>query len=74
MSQRSGSLSNISGKPSENREKFDIRPQDYAALAVISFDQERSAVPLPELKVQMMARAMYPEVKINRQNFNFGEC
>jgi hypothetical protein len=27
-----------------------------------------------DLKVQMMARACQPNIKINRQNFQFGEC
>lgn len=49
--------------------------KDYATLAVMKFHQERSnTIAHADLKVQLMARACQPDVKINKQNFQFGEC
>jgi len=44
-------------------EKFLVKPEDYATLAIVSF----SSLQHEELKVQMMARACYPDVKISKQ-------
>ena len=39
------------------------------------FDEDsKVGVQHPDLKIQMMARAQYPEIKINRQTFEFSEC
>ena len=51
-------------------EKFLVKPEDYATLAIVSF----SSLQHDELKVQMMARACYPDVKISKQQLQFGEC
>jgi hypothetical protein len=49
--------------------------KDYATLAVMKFHQERAnTIAHADLKVQLMARACQPDVKINKQNFQFGEC
>lgn len=45
-------------------EKYTIKPEEYASTAYINFGENH-----PELKVQMMARACYPDIKINRQIF-----
>lgn len=44
-------------------ENFLVKPEDYATLAIVSF----SSLQHEELKVQMMARACYPDVKISKQ-------
>ena len=51
-------------------EKFSVKPEDYATLAVVNFKNIKH----DDLKVQMMARACYPEVKISKQQIHFGEC
>jgi hypothetical protein len=51
-------------------EKFLVKPEDYATLAIVSFNNLQHE----ELKVQMMARACYPDVKISKQQLQFGEC
>jgi hypothetical protein len=50
--------------------KFLVKPEDYATLAMVSF----SNLQHDDLKVQMMARACYPDVKISKQQLQFGEC
>jgi len=77
-SAESGNRSNITGGSinanAETRSRFQIKPQDYASLAVVKIDEDnRVGLQHNDLKIQMMARAQYPEIKINRQNFNFGE-
>jgi hypothetical protein len=47
-----------------------VKPEDYATMAVMSFKNMKHE----DLKVQMMARACYPEVKISKQQIQFGEC
>lgn len=69
----SGSLGQGFGNMSKSR--FSVRPQDYASLAIIKFDEDsKFGIHHNDLKVQMMARACYPDIKINRQTFQFGEC
>lgn len=53
--------------------KYMVAPEDYATLAVMSFD-DKQGIRHQDLKVQMMARAMYPDIKINKQLLSFGEC
>jgi hypothetical protein len=60
---------NAAGAP-PSEEKYEIKPEEYAAMAVVEFTDS----PNEDLKVQMMARACYPNVKINRQLFQFGDC
>ena len=61
------SMSNIGDINNEQKSRFEVKPQDYASLAVIQFDEDNKVgLKHPDLKVQMMARAQYPEVKINR--------
>jgi hypothetical protein len=77
MSNRSHSANGSTGPSAFNGEKsrFEVRPQEYASLAIIKFDEDgKVGLKHADLKVQMMARAQYPEVKINRQYFAFGEC
>ena len=51
-----------------------MKPQDYASLAIVRFDEDKKmGIQHSDLKIQMMARAQYPEIKINRQTFDFGE-
>lgn len=51
-----------------------MKPQDYASLAIVRFDEDnKMGIQHSDLKIQMMARAQYPEIKINRQTFEFGE-
>jgi hypothetical protein len=58
-----------------SKSRFTIKPQDYASLAIIKFDEDgKFGISHSDLKVQMMARAQYPDIKINRQTFQFGEC
>ena len=58
-----------------NKSRFSVKPQDYASLAIIKFDEDNKfGIVHNDLKVQMMARAQYPDIKINRQTFQFGEC
>jgi hypothetical protein len=52
-----------------SEEKYEIKPVEYASVAVMTFDVNHDP-----LKVQMMARACYPNIKLNRQMFQFGEC
>ena len=47
---------------SPNEDKYTVKPEEYAALALIGFGEGHE-----DLKVQMMARACYPEIKISRQ-------
>jgi len=51
-------------------EKYLVKPEDYATLAIVSFN----SIAHDELKVQMMARACYPDIKISKQALQFGEC
>ncbi len=51
-------------------EKFQVKPEDYATLAIVAFSNMQQE----ELKVQMMARACYPDIKISKQQIQFGEC
>lgn len=51
-------------------EKFQVKPEDYATLALVSFGNLQH----DDLKVQMMARACYPDIKISKQQLQFGEC
>ena len=44
-------------------EKFIVKPEDYATLALLRF----SNLQHEDLKVQMMARACYPDIKISKQ-------
>jgi hypothetical protein len=43
-------------------DKYVVKPEDYATLALISF----SNIQHENLKVQMMARACYPDIKISK--------
>ena len=45
-------------------EKFAIKPEEIAYLALVNFGEGHD-----DLKVQMMARACYPEIKISRSTF-----
>ena len=49
------------GSAAPNEDKYTIKPEEYASLALINFGEGHE-----DLKVQMMARASYPEIKINR--------
>lgn len=51
-------------------ERFLVKPEDYAALALVRFNNLEHE----DLKVQMMARACYPDIKISKQQLQFGEC
>jgi len=51
-------------------EKFHVKDEDEATLAIVSFNNLQH----DDLKVQMMARAVYPDVKISKQQLQFGEC
>lgn len=70
MSQRSSSQnasSMLQPNPINDKDRFSVVPQDYASLAIIKFDEDgKVGLKHNELKIQMMARAQYPEVKINR--------
>lgn len=58
-----------------DKSRYAVKPQDYASLAIVRFDEDQKiGVQHSDLKIQMMARAQYPEIKINRQTFDFGEC
>jgi len=59
---------------SKGLEKYQIKPEDYATLAIVKFGENGEGIKHAELKVQMMARAVYPDIKINKQVFSFGEC
>ena len=52
-----------------SEEKYEIKPAEYTSFAVINFDIKHDP-----LKVQMMARACYPNLKLNKQVLQFGEC
>ena len=57
-----------------DKSRYAVKPQDYASLAIIRFDEDQKVgIQHADLKIQMMARAQYPEIKINRQTFEFGE-
>lgn len=62
------------GKDLAKTAKYTVAPEDYATLAVMSFSENGAGVQHQDLKVQMMARAMYPDIKINKQILNYGEC
>jgi len=51
-------------------EKFLVKPEDYATLALVRFGNLQHE----DLKVQMMARACYPDIKLSKQQLQFGEC
>jgi len=51
-------------------EKFVVKPEDYATLALVRFNNLQHE----DLKVQMMARACYPDIKLSKQQLQFGEC
>lgn len=51
-------------------ERFLVKPEDYATLALLRFGNLQHE----DLKVQMMARACYPDIKISKQHLQFGEC
>ena len=56
------------------QEKFidELEPiKEESALAIISIKNMPNHEPL---KVQMMARACYPDIKISKQQMQFGEC
>ena len=55
--------------PSPSEEKYQKKPEPYASLAMIQFGEGYE-----DLKVQMMARAVFPDIKISRQVIQFGEC
>ena len=40
----------------------------------MTFGDNGQGIKHQDLKVQMMARAMYPDIKISKQLLNFGEC
>jgi hypothetical protein len=40
----------------------------------MSFGENGQGIQHQDLKVQMMARAMYPDIKLNKQLLQFGEC
>ncbi len=75
-----GGRSNSSGKLDSHMadpkglDKYQIKPEDYATLAIMKFGESGEGIKHVDLKVQMMARAVYPDIKINKQNFSFGEC
>mmetsp|Transcript_43632 Transcript_43632/g.42147 ORF Transcript_43632/g.42147 Transcript_43632/m.42147 type:complete len:243 (+) Transcript_43632:639-1367(+) len=48
---------------------YNVDPIEEAAVAVINFGVDHDPI-----MVQMMYRACYPDIKINRQIFQFGEC
>ena len=55
------------GGPSE--EKYVIKPEEYASMALIQFPvivAGTNEKQFDDLKVQMMARACYPDIKISR--------
>lgn len=53
------------GGPSE--EKYLIKPEEYASMALVQFPGANgSEKSFDDLKVQMMARACYPDIKISR--------
>lgn len=52
-----------------NEEKYEIKPSEYSSVAVIGFNINHEP-----LKVQMMAKACYPDLKLNKQMIQFGEC
>ena len=52
-----------------NEEKYEIKPKEYSSVAVMAFDISHEP-----LKVQMMAKACYPDLKLNKQMLQFGEC
>ena len=57
----------------EEKEKTTVEPGDVkedAALAIVSVTNLQH----DDLKVQMMARACYPDLKISKQELQFGEC
>lgn len=62
------------GKDLAKTAKYTVAPEDYATLAVMTFGENGAGVQHQDLKVQMMARAMYPDIKINKQILNYGEC
>ena len=72
VTQGSGTNKSISAI---DKSRYSVKPQDYASLAIVRFDEDsKFGVHHADLKIQMMARAQYPEIKINRQTFEFGEC
>ena len=71
------SQDNLSGQDisatSALQEKFndELEPvKEESALAIVSIKNFKHE----DLKVQMMARACYPDVKISKQQLQFGEC
>ena len=52
-----------------NEEKYEIKPNEYSSVAVMAFD-----ITHEPLKVQMMAKACFPDLKLNKQMLQFGEC
>ena len=52
-----------------NEERYEIKPSEYTSVAVMGFDIKHEP-----LKVQMMAKACYPDLKLNKQMLQFGEC
>lgn len=51
-------------------ERFLVKPEDYATMAVVNFKNLKHE----DLKVQMMARACYPDIKVSKKQLQFGEC
>jgi hypothetical protein len=49
--------------------QYSVPPKEEAALAIIRFSDGSDDIKHDDIKVQMMYRACYPEVKINRQIF-----
>jgi len=52
-----------------NEEKYEIKPNEYSSVAVMGFNIKHEP-----LKVQMMAKACFPDLKLNKQMLQFGEC
>lgn len=78
MTGASGNRSAASSQASLNNfgeaQRFNVEPKDYASLAIVKFGMQEGSIGHADLKVQMMARTVYPDIKINKQSFQFGEC
>ena len=69
---RDASNADVSGTSQEGpvKQEDELSTKEVCALAIVkveNFDHE-------ELKVQMMVRACYPDIKISKQQLQFGEC
>ena len=65
-SKPSTGASSMPAKDLSKTSKYTVMPEDYATLAVMSFGENGNGVSHQDLKVQMMARAMYPDIKLNK--------